>query len=163
MHSFSCGVIIKSDSDKFSKNKHPCKIKKEGYDVMKKKATIFAACLALVAIISTALVIIYTSSTRQLSDDGLFLYDSSRHIIHGAFGPSPFIGNPFRSFEEFHSVVRESPYSAIIIGEVAGPSINRIITPANHLKNFFIPGADNHVITPILVHYTILMGEDAGT
>jgi len=61
------------------------------------------------------------------------------------------------SFEEY--VNHRHPGRAVIVGEVVGPSTNRILNPAWHLRNFNYPAGINHVITPVLVHYIIFQGE----
>ncbi|MCL2376607.1 MAG: hypothetical protein FWC76_04340 [Defluviitaleaceae bacterium] len=77
-----------------------------------------------------------------------FLFNSSHHTVHDL----PWETNETipASFEEFDTAVRNNSNAAIIVGEVAGPSINRIIQPKG----------ENHVITPILIHYVIFLGDE---
>ena len=89
-------------------------------------------------------------------ENSLFMFNSSRHVVHNPQWMAS--GIPPNTFEEFDSF--RHPGRAIIIGEVAGPSINRIINPKLSLQDFSVPSGDNHVITPILVHYIIFLGED---
>jgi hypothetical protein len=128
---------------------------------MKKKILKVAVCLLLLGIIS---VTIYSSLRSPLSrpfvnaDNTSFLFDSSIHTIHSPKGHIDEIIIP-QSFEDMDSRVRANPLYAIVIGEVAGFSINRIISPFD-LRDFSRPGADNHVITPMLVHKIIYIGDE---
>ena len=144
---------------------------------MKKKIITATICLVLLLAIGVTYIIIQTSSSSTMSDrlfearhlfeddfeNGLFWFDPDRHVVHNLFvrdsetTPS--------SFERFDAHFRNFSGQAIIIGEVAGPSINRILRPAEHLQHL----ADdpvvarfgiNHVITPILVHHIIHLGSE---
>jgi len=129
-----------------------------------KKLAVFAVALLLVVGVIFAIQASYTEAmlpNRNFQDDfenNLFWFDSKRHMVHETEWSAS--EERFPSFQAFHDNALSSTNMAIIIGEVVGPSINRITGPARHLWE---PGqrlGDNHVITPILVHYIIHMGED---
>ena len=120
---------------------------------MRKKVTIFALCLAAICVMGATFAI---ANARSFDYD-LFLFNSSRHTVHDSpMSASMLIS---ASFGEFHDTNLNFPDSAIIIGEVAGPSINRIIFQPVLQRDSSVPSGLNHVITPILVHYIIHMDE----
>ena len=115
-----------------------------------KKTSIFALCTLLT--VSAFIIFIIFASTRSpvlWEDDfenNLFRFNSSKHRVYNPMWMgSEFIRGTFADFDN-----ERHPGRAMIIGEVAGPSINRIIDI----------GADSHVITPILVHYILFVGEE---
>ena len=122
---------------------------------MKKKITIFALCLAM---ISTVFIMANAALTNQSADDELFLFDSSKHTVHSPeYTASGYLSD---SFEEFNNLYLTYPDTAIIIGEVTGPSINRIIHTLDYLRNPNAPIRFNFVITPILIHHIVSLGEE---
>ena len=127
------------------------------------RKTIVAIC-SVVAVSAFIILqtFIFTSQPVLWEDDfenNLFMFDSSRHVVHGLDYMALSVGD-IGTFEDFDAAATRHPSMAIIIGEVAGPSINRIIDPIPQLRDFSIPSGCNHVITPILVHHIIHLGDD---
>jgi len=115
--------------------------------VLKKYISEITVVALFVSLIATALV--SGCAPESASDSTLFTFDSSVHTVHEGFPlDGSGIGMP-ETFREFDDSVRGGSSRALIVGEVAGPSINRIIS-----------GGFNHVITPILVHYVVFMGDN---
>jgi len=137
---------------------------------MKKKMLIaWIVCFALSGAMLTY-ILAQTLSSSSNSDDWerlnierfeddfenwMFMFDSDRHeVVSPEWHGSRMVVD---TFEEAHRLMRRAS-GAIIIGEVAGPSINRITDPA--IRPLNVTTADNHVITPILVHYIMHVGDE---
>ena len=127
------------------------------------KKYILALC-SLLAIAAAVMVqtFVFVGQPILWEDDfenNLFRFNPSKHIVNEQvwLGQEP----DMPSFEEFHSrvITQYSDRHAVIIGEVVGPSINRIVDPRIGLRNPNVPVALNHVITPVLVHSIIHLGE----
>jgi len=113
------------------------------------RENIVAAYFYLICLLAFAFLSACTPH-RPFADDfenGLFMFDSSRHEVRLIWTTAHWNGPD--TFAEFDTNVRARPNNAIFVGEVAGPSINRIMV-----------GADSHVITPILVHHIIHLGDE---
>jgi len=132
---------------------------------MKIKLAIILLCL--LALSATTYVFAqFILPSLQSDDDNipdaaeLFIFDSAIHAIH----PVPWRDDEISlgSFEDVLLNLMQNPRGAIIVGQVAGPSINRILDPAIHLRDFAFPSACNHVITPIQVNYIVSAGIDVG-
>ena len=132
---------------------------------MKKKIVTMVTCL-MIATVGIFVILAQASSVERLHtkgfvddpENGLFMFDSDRHVVHSPdWHGSEII--PL-SFFEFDANGRNGTHTAIVVGEVAGPSVNRIINPALHLRDLSVVTGDNHVITPVLVHYIIRAGEE---
>lgn len=82
-------------------------------------------------------------------ENWMFLFDSSRHEVVSPAGQHDSWWVP-GSFEEAHTLMQGSN-GAIIVGEVVGPSINRITESVR---------TSNHVVTPVLVHDVMFLGEE---
>jgi len=105
--------------------------------------------IALAAVFSCVAIFVSACALGSASDNTLFTFDSSVHTVHeGLPLDGSGTGLP-ENFEALDESVRRSSFDAIVVGEVAGPSINRIIS-----------GGFNHVITPILVHHIVFMGDN---
>jgi len=106
--------------------------------------------ICLFALITVQLAPLYQPQTEEL-----FVFDSSRHTVHSL----PYHANEIRpaSFEDFDAI--RHPRRAIVVGEVVGPSINRIINLSDDLRDVNVATGFNHVVTPVLVHYVIFAGE----
>ena len=132
-----------------------------------KKVKFLAICSLIIVSILVGIYATPFSSSLHCSSDtwkddfesGLFLYDSSRHEM---INPVWMVSRipPTKTLEEIHSY--EHSGTAIIIGEVAGPSLNRIIWPRQELRSRSITGGFNHVVTPVLVHYIVFVGDEIG-
>lgn|GEM_PF-6056103 len=126
---------------------------------MKKTILVICSILAVSAFIIFN-IFVSTNSPILWEDDfenGLFKFNSSRHTVNqrvwlGHEGLLP-------SFEEFNTLAMH-PGRIIIVGEVVGPSINRVIHPRWDLWDPATPSADNYVITPVLVHHIIHLGDE---
>lgn len=92
------------------------------------------------------------SPATQFADDfdnGLFMFDPERHdfVNHRITDLTEHL--PAQSFEEFDAMARLSPDSAIIIGQISGPSLNRSM----HLSV-------SHVLTPFAIQDVIFVGDN---
>jgi len=135
---------------------------------MKKRYIVLALCVSLLCGTAVAFNILpLSSSDRQLSSgteyieqiyDELFWFDSSAHMVSKV--PFSFSGGWVGTLEGLDEVSRDFPNNAIIIGEAIGPSINRIMRPAYHLRGHNAVSGQNHVITPILVRYIVYVGDE---
>jgi len=143
---------------------------------MKKKLTILALGLILIGLTYTIF-----AATRPVNSDptpdhateesirlatfeddfenGLFVFNPDRHVVIDRPWNASWSGRPY-PFDVTMESVLQNPREAVLIVEVAGPSINRIIDPAWHLTDFSRPTGFNHVITPMLVHHIIHAGEE---
>jgi len=93
-------------------------------------------------------------------ENGLFMFNSSIHAVYSPqWTGSAIVRGTFEDYDN-----ERHPGRAMIIGEVAGPSVNRIINPRwelrDHHRDFYYGSGDNHVITPILVHEIIFLGTE---
>ena len=125
------------------------------------KKYILALC-SLLAIAAAVMVqaFIFAGQPILWEDDfenGLFRFNSSKHIVHGQVWPGQEADLP--NFEEFNTRSRHSG-RVIIIGEVVGPSINRIVDRGVGSRNPSVAVALNHVVTPVLVHHIIYLGDE---
>jgi len=87
------------------------------------------------------------------------LFNSSYHTLHNSPHSTTNITTP-ASFEEFDFAVRNNSNTAIIVGEVAGSSTNRILWPKEDLRDPDGIFGQNHVVTPILIHHIIFLGDE---
>ena len=93
-------------------------------------------------------------------ENNLFRFNPSLHTIHGQEADlAQYVGG-MPTFEEYYDAIVKHPNQIAIIGEVVGPSINRIVNPRLDMADASVPAASNHVLTPILVHYIMHIGAD---
>ena len=121
---------------------------------------IITIIFSLLAVSALIIFNVFASTSQPIlwEDDfenGLFRFNASTHTVNQHATEALEILSP--DFEVFYSLTRH-PGQIIIIGEVVGPSINRIIHPRIDLRDLTQLAAFNHVITPVLVHEIIHLG-----
>jgi len=97
----------------------------------------------------------------SIENDNLFLYDPIKNpITSGSISRIvPMSLEELELGSRMYKDEEPNPYTLILICEVAGPSINRIIMPPKSKMDYTKVYGTNHVITPILIHKIIYMGD----
>ena len=125
-----------------------------------RKKVVYTLCSILVILTLILITVFASAHSPVLWEDDfnneLFRFNPSTHSIYDTtWSASQIVHGTFEDFD-----AERHPGTAIVIGEVAGPSLNRIIWPRNDLRDLRRGGGWNHVITPVLVHYIIFVGEE---
>ena len=119
---------------------------------MKRKTLIILSAAAVIVIGVAAYLIIASSADKT----DTFLYNPEKYdIVYGLDGDRAV----FRSLAEKEEYTCY-PNGLIVICEVAGPSINRILTPPRNEQKTTVVYAQNHVLTPMKINTIIYKGED---
>ena len=125
------------------------------------RKVVFLICSIFIVSILTMIGVFMSARSPVLWEDdfenGLFRFNSTTHTVHEQvwFASEDLPAN----FNELDEILRH-PTTVIVIGEVVGPSINRITFPRMSLQDVSVPVTFNHVITPVLVHDIIYIGSD---
>ena len=103
------------------------------------------------------------STSQPIVEDGLSFDPQEDNVVNRGGIIEREFGNP--CFEDQEKLVREQTdwdssddYGILLVGEVAGKSMNRILQPPAAENDFSRAYGENHVLTPIRIKKIIYLG-----